>query len=123
MYLSIIIPAYNEGKRIAPTMKKIKRYLKKKKWKYEIIVVDDGSSDDTIKVVKKENGCIVWGGAVDLAAADDKLIRIRHPLSLDPEGMLLSSILAKKAAVNATHVLIDVPLGKDTKIKTKKQVY
>ena len=30
------------------------------------------------EVVNKTNGCIVWGGAVDLAAADDKLIRIRH---------------------------------------------
>lgn len=70
------------------------------------------------EVVEKTNGCIVWGGAVNLAAADDKLIKIRNPLSLDPEGMLLASILAKKAAVGATHVLIDIPIGKDTKIKT-----
>lgn len=73
------------------------------------------------EIVNKTNGCIVWGGAVNLAAADDKLIKIRHPLSLDPEGMLLASILAKKAAVNATHVLIDIPIGKDTKIKTLKE--
>ena len=49
------------------------------------------------------------GGAVSLAAADDKLIKVRHTLSLDPEGMLLASIMAKKAAVGATHVLIDIP--------------
>jgi AMP phosphorylase len=72
-------------------------------------------------VVKKTNGCIVWGGAVDLAAADDKMIRVRHSLAIDPEGMLLSSILAKKAAVGSTHVLIDLPIGKDTKIKTRKE--
>jgi len=72
-------------------------------------------------IVRKTKGCIIWGGGVNLAAADDKLIRIRHPLSLDPEGMLLSSILAKKAAVNATHVLIDIPIGRDTKIKTRKK--
>ncbi|MBW2982516.1 AMP phosphorylase [Candidatus Woesearchaeota archaeon] len=72
------------------------------------------------KVVMKTNACIVWGGAIDLAAADDKLIKLRHPLALDPEGMLLASILAKKAAVNSTHVLIDIPLGRDTKIKTRK---
>lgn len=71
------------------------------------------------KVVLKTNGCIVWGGAMELASADDKLIRLRDPLALDPEGMLLASILAKKAAVGATHVLIDIPLGKETKIKTK----
>ena len=74
------------------------------------------------KIVKKANACMVWGGGpMNLAAADDKLIKIRHPLSLDPEGMLLASILAKKAAVGATIVLIDIPLGKQTKIKTKKQ--
>jgi len=70
------------------------------------------------KIVKKSNGCIVWGGAINLAAADDKLIKVRHPLSIDPPGMLLASIMAKKSAVGATHVLIDVPVGKDTKIKT-----
>lgn len=40
---------------------------------------------------------MVWGGGnMNMAAADDKLIRIRHPLSIDPEGMLLASIMAKK---------------------------
>ena len=60
---------------------------------------------------------MVWGGAVNLAAADDKLIRIRHPLSLDPRGMLLASILAKKKAVGATDVIIDIPIGRGAKIK------
>lgn len=73
------------------------------------------------KIVRKTNACIAWGGAVNLAAADDKMIKLRHPLSLDPEGMLLASILAKKAAVSATHVLVDIPVGKDTKIKTLKK--
>lgn len=73
------------------------------------------------KVINTTNACLIWGGAVDLATADDKLIRVRHSLSLDPEGMLLASILAKKKAVGSTHVLIDIPLGRDTKIKTKKR--
>lgn len=69
-------------------------------------------------IVKKTNGCLVWAGATSLANADDKLIRLRHPLSLDPEGMLLASILAKKVAVSSTHVLIDIPVGPKIKIKT-----
>ncbi|MSR86276.1 thymidine phosphorylase [Candidatus Woesearchaeota archaeon] len=72
-------------------------------------------------VVKKTNACIVWGGGVDLASADDKMIKIRHPLSIDPTGMLLASIMAKKKAAGATHVLIDIPWGKNVKIETKKQ--
>ena len=72
------------------------------------------------EVVKKTNGALVWGGGQKLAAADDKLIRIRHPLSLDPEGMILSSIIAKKYAVSATHLLVDIPVGKGAKVESKK---
>ena len=77
-------------------------------------------SEEKIKqVVNETNGCIVWGGTTNLAAADDKLIKIRHPLRIDPEGMLLASILAKKKAVGATHVLIDIPYGYGAKFETK----
>ncbi|MBT6822486.1 glycosyltransferase, partial [archaeon] len=51
--LSIIIPAYNEEKRIIKTLNKIQKYLLKKKISYEIIVVDDGSKDKTIQLIKK----------------------------------------------------------------------
>jgi thymidine phosphorylase len=73
------------------------------------------------RIVRKNNGCMVWGGAMNLASADDKLIRVRHPLSLDPEGMLLASILAKKHAVSATHVLVDIPIGSGAKLGTRKE--
>jgi len=52
MYLSIIIPAYNEEKRIARTLKDIDEYLKTKTYDYEIIVVSDGSRDKTADIVK-----------------------------------------------------------------------
>jgi len=77
--------------------------------------------DKITDIVKKTNGCIVWGGAIDLASADEKLIKVRHPLRLDPVGVMLASILAKKAAVQSTHVLIDIPLGKTAKISSKKE--
>lgn len=73
------------------------------------------------KIVKKTKACMVLGGALDLASADDKLIKIERPLSLDPEGILLASILAKKAAVGSTHVIIDIPIGKGTKIEEKSK--
>ncbi len=69
------------------------------------------------KIVKKTNGCIVWGGAVNMAPADDKIIKVEHPVSLDPTGQLLASILAKKKSVSATHLLIDIPYGKGAKIE------
>ncbi len=69
------------------------------------------------RVVEKTSGCIAWGGAVDLAVADDKLIRIRNPLRLDPEGLVLSSILAKKKAEGVQHVLVDIPIGRGAKVE------
>lgn len=73
------------------------------------------------QIADKVGGFIAWGGGVDLAAADDKMIRARHPLSLDPEGMLLASIMAKKHSVSSTHVLIDIPVGPQVKIKTQAE--
>lgn len=79
------------------------------------------STEEIKKIIEKTNSCIVWGGAIDLANADEKLIKVRHPLRIDPRGLMLASILAKKAAVNSTHLLIDIPIGKTAKIQTKKQ--
>lgn len=71
-----------------------------------------------MQIVKKTNACLIWGGAVNLAPADDKIIRVEHPVSLDPKGQLLASILAKKKSVSATHLLIDIPIGKGAKIES-----
>lgn len=73
------------------------------------------------RIVKKVGGFITWGGGVDLASADDKMIRARHPLSLDPQGMLLASIMAKKFSVSANRVLIDIPIGPQVKITNKRE--
>ena len=51
IHLSVIIPAYNEAKRITSTLVSIDAYLKAQDYTYEIIVVDDGSTDKTIPVV------------------------------------------------------------------------
>ncbi|MBU0532890.1 AMP phosphorylase [Candidatus Micrarchaeota archaeon] len=72
--------------------------------------------DELKEIVLKAKGAIVWGGGMELAPVDDKLIRIRHPLSLDPEGMLLASILGKKKSVGAQHVVIDIPVGRGVKV-------
>lgn len=50
--LSIIIPAFNEEERISGTILSFDKYLSHKSISYELIVVDDGSSDDTIAVVE-----------------------------------------------------------------------
>jgi AMP phosphorylase len=67
-------------------------------------------------VVKKTNACLTWGGALDLAPADDLLIQVEYPLSIDP--LLLPSIMSKKKAIGADYTVIDIPTGRGAKIKT-----
>lgn len=52
VYLSVIIPAYNEEKRLPKTLREINNYLRKQGYISEIIVVSDGSNDRTVEVVK-----------------------------------------------------------------------
>ncbi|MFC1454675.1 AMP phosphorylase [Candidatus Undinarchaeota archaeon] len=86
----------------------------------EVLCPVDLSLDKIKKVVQKTNGCLVWGGAVDLAPADDMMIHIEYPLDIDPRPLLLASIMSKKKAVNADYVVMDIPVGNETKIANKK---
>ncbi len=87
----------------------------------EILAKVDFSAKKLINIVKKCKGCIVWGGAINLAPADDKIIKVERPLSIDAESQLLASILAKKASVGASHVLIDIPTSKEAKVTSRQR--
>jgi AMP phosphorylase len=71
------------------------------------------------RVVKKTNGCIVWGGSLDLAPADDIFIEIEQPLNVDP--LLIPSVLSKKLVAGSKYVVIVIPYGKCAKVKNMKQ--
>jgi thymidine phosphorylase len=70
------------------------------------------------RVVEREGGCIVWGGAARLAPADDIIISVERPLELDSIMQLVASVLSKKAAAGSTHVVIDVPIGPTAKVRS-----
>ena len=50
---SFVIPAYNEGVRLRPTLNELLRHAQEQKWDVEILVVNDGSSDDTAQIVRE----------------------------------------------------------------------
>jgi dolichyl-phosphate beta-glucosyltransferase len=54
-FLSFIIPAYNESERIQESLDKINEFFSKQEYTSEIIVIDDGSDDNTIEVLKKNS--------------------------------------------------------------------
>jgi len=72
--------------------------------------------EEILEVVNKTNACMVWGGALELAPADDLFIQVEYPLGIDP--LLLPSIMSKKKAIGATHLVVDIPTGRGVKIKT-----
>jgi thymidine phosphorylase len=63
----------------------------------------------------------VRGGSLDLAPADDTLIQIQYPLSIQNVAKVVSSIMAKKYAMGITHSLIDIPMGPTAKVKNMKE--
>lgn len=70
------------------------------------------------QVVKKEGGCIAWGGRARLSPADDILIRVEKALDIDSEGQLIASVLSKKVAAGSNHVIIDMPVGETAKLRS-----
>ena len=70
------------------------------------------------RVVEREGGCIVWGGTVQLSPADDILIQVARPLDFDSDGQLVASVLSKKAAAGATHIVLDLPVGPTAKVRS-----
>lgn len=79
----------------------------------------DFNSSELKKIVSKVGACLAWGGALNLAPADDKIIQVERVLGLDPEVQLLASILSKKISIGAKKVLIDIPYGKSAKVDKK----
>ena len=84
----------------------------------EVLAPVEFTADEIKSITEKVGGIIAWGGATNIAPADDKLIRAEYPLSIDPHCQLLASIMAKKGAVGADSVVIDIPVGQGTKIPT-----
>ncbi len=85
----------------------------------EVLAPVEHDLEEIKRIVNKTNGCLVWGGALDLAPADDIFIQIEFPLGIDP--MLFPSILSKKKSVGSEFVVIDIPTGRGAKIKTVEE--
>jgi glycosyltransferase involved in cell wall biosynthesis len=114
--LSIIVPAYNEEARLPPTIERLHAFLSKQPMRYEIVVVDDGSKDNTCAVVEehakriphlrlvrqlpnKGKGAAVRMGM--LAARGQIRVMCDADCSMPPEQLplLLAPIIACKAQI------------------------
>jgi len=76
------------------------------------------TAEELKEIALKAGGCIVWGGKLNIAPADDIFIEVEHPLGVDPTSQMLASIMSKKLAVGVDNLVIDIPVGRGTKAET-----
>ena len=69
-------------------------------------------------IVREHRGCLAWGGTANLSPADDVLISVERPLGVDSQGQMVASILSKKIAAGATHLVLDIPIGPTAKVRS-----
>lgn len=72
-------------------------------------------------IVHAHRACLAWGGTADLSPADDVLIAVERPLSIDSPGQMVASILSKKIAAGSTHLVLDIPVGPTAKMRSMVQ--
>lgn len=86
----------------------------------EILANVEFTKQQIYDIVKKTNGCIIWGGSFNIAPADDVIIKVEEPLLFESYDKILVSIMAKKIAFGSTHVVIDLPYGEMVKVHKLK---
>ena len=69
-------------------------------------------------IVRKHRGCLAWGGSANLSPADDVLISVERPLSMDTPAQMVASILSKKISAGSTHLVLDIPIGPTAKVRS-----
>ncbi|HOT03746.1 MAG TPA: AMP phosphorylase [Methanolinea sp.] len=84
----------------------------------EVLAPVDFSASEVQRMTERVGGVIVWGGATNIAPADDKIIIQEYPFRIDARGQMLASVMAKKYAVGADLVVIDIPVGAHAKVAT-----
>jgi AMP phosphorylase len=73
------------------------------------------------KISETIGGVFAWGGSMNIAPVDDMVIDIEYSLGINPRAQMLASIMSKKLAISATHLLVDIPMGAGTKVKSLEE--
>ncbi len=88
----------------------------------EVVMPVSLNEEEITSTVKKTGACMVWGGALDLAPADDVLIHVERVIHMESYQKLMVSIVAKKISMGITHIVIDIPYGRGTKVQNPEDV-
>ncbi|MCF8505882.1 MAG: thymidine phosphorylase family protein [Caulobacter sp.] len=87
----------------------------------EVLARVDLSEAEMREVVETCGGCVIWGGRVNLSPADDVLISVERPLSIDTPEQMVASILSKKIAAGVGRLVLDLPVGPSAKLRDSRE--
>jgi AMP phosphorylase len=85
---------------------------------FEVLANVSLSAEDIKHVAESVGGTIAWGGAVNIAPADDIIIRAEYPLAIDPYSQVIASVMAKKKAAGVNRLVLDIPVGPNAKVES-----
>lgn len=91
MKISVVVPAYNEANRIPPSLDRIVSYMQERHPDYEVLVVDDGSSDGTGDAVRRRFEGNPRVEVLDYGANRGKGYAVRHGMSRSTGDLVVFS--------------------------------
>jgi len=97
--ITIIVPVYNEEKRIEKNIEKLVTYCKEKEWDFELIFVEDGSNDKTCSIV---NG---------LSLLESRIKLLSLPTRLGKGGSIISAVLSYPTKEYVAYMDADLAAG------------
>ena len=116
--LSIVLPAYNEAARIGGSLDKITEYAQQHAWNVEVIVVNDGSSDNTAEIICQYAKRYSWVRSIDNPGNRGKgysvrngMLHARGDILLFSDADLSSPIEEADKLIAALHAGADVAIG------------
>ncbi len=131
MTYSLVIPAYNESNRIRPTLDEILRYIGAQCWDAEVLVVDDGSRDDTADIVReysREHPQVQLvqnpGNRGKGYSVRNGMLRARGDICLFTDADLSSPIAEAKKLFDAIRQGADIAIGSrwlEAELQTERQ--
>jgi thymidine phosphorylase len=87
----------------------------------DVVARVDLSAQQLLETVRRTRGCIAWNGRLNHSVLDDVMNGITRPLGLETNRWSVASILSKKLAAGASHVIVDLPFGPQAKLKTRQE--
>lgn len=82
----------------------------------EVLARVDLTGDEVRRTVERTGGCVVWNGRLSQSPLDEVMNAITRPMKIDSRKLSVASILSKKRAAGATHVVVDIPVGPGAKV-------